>query len=44
MFIIKQEHKWLLSELDELIPWERDVYIAQLNAWLQKKFEQAGNK
>lgn len=25
-----QEHKYNLFELEEMIPWEREVYLAQL--------------
>ena len=25
-----QHHKYSLSEIDELIPWERDVYVDML--------------
>jgi len=45
-----QNHKYSLTELDNMIPWERDVYlsllvnhIAEENARMQQK-EQQQNK
>ena len=41
---MKQEHNWSLHEIESLIPWERDVYYAQVNAWVAKKNEALRNK
>ena len=30
-----QHHKYSLSEIDELIPWERDVYVDMLVDYLR---------
>lgn len=30
-----QHHKYSLSELDNLIPWERGVYLDMLRAWIE---------
>jgi hypothetical protein len=29
-FSMMQHHKYSLTELDNMIPWERDVYVALL--------------
>ena len=29
-FSMMQHHQWSLTELDNMIPWERDVYVALL--------------
>jgi hypothetical protein len=29
-FSMMQNHKYSLTELDNMIPWERDVYVALL--------------
>ena len=43
-FSMVQHHNWSLTELDNMIPWERDVYVALLlnhiseeNARIQKQ-------
>ena len=32
-----QHHNYSLRELEEMIPWERDVYIALLLQYLKEK-------
>ena len=32
-----QHHKWNLTELDNMIPWEREIYIGMLANWLQEE-------
>jgi hypothetical protein len=44
MFTLRQEHKWLFEEVDNMIPYERDIYIAQLNMWIKKKNEEIEKK
>ena len=39
-FILMQEHKYSLSELENMMPWEREVYIGLLMTHLNKKAEQ----
>ena len=39
-FILMHEHKYSLSELENMIPWEREVYIGMLFAHLKKKEEE----
>jgi len=34
-----QEHKYSLSEIENLMPWEREVYISMLIEHLNKKAE-----
>lgn len=33
-FSLIQYHKWSLTEIENLIPWERDVYVAMLQQHL----------
>lgn len=35
-----QEHHWSLSELENMMPWERDVYVSMLIGHLKKKAEE----
>lgn len=36
-----QEHKYSLSDIENMIPWERTVYISLLNQYIKEKEEQA---
>ena len=34
-----QHHKYSLTELENMIPWERDVYIVMLVQYIEKENE-----
>ena len=34
-FALLQFHKYSLTEIEKLIPWERDIYIAMLQQHLE---------
>jgi len=36
-----QEHKYPLTEIESMVPWEREVYVAMLIEHLKKKAENA---
>jgi hypothetical protein len=36
-FALVQHHKYSLSELENLIPWERDIYITLLKNWIEEE-------
>ena len=36
-----QHHKYSLSELENMMPWEREVYVNMLINHLKKKAEEA---
>lgn len=38
-FNLMQHHQYSLSELDNMIPWEREVYVKMLADWLAKEHE-----
>ena len=38
-FNMMQHHKYSLSELDHMIPWERQIYIALLQEYIEKENE-----
>jgi len=45
-FALLQYHKYSLTEVENLIPWEREVYVALLKAHLEEeklKAQQANN-
>ena len=33
------EHKYCLSELENMIPWEREIYVALLQQWIREENE-----
>lgn len=34
-----QHHKYSLTELNEMLPWERDIYVSLLNKHIQEENE-----
>ena len=36
-FSLVQHHKWNLSEIESMIPWERRVYIELLDLFLKEQ-------
>jgi hypothetical protein len=36
-FALMQYHKYSLTEIENMIPWERDVYVALLQAHLEEE-------
>ena len=45
-FALIQHHKYSLTEIENMIPWEKDVYIALLEQYIEEenlKQRQQGN-
>ena len=36
-FSLIQHHKYSLTEIENLIPWERDIYVALLNQYIEEE-------
>ena len=36
-----QYHKYSLTELENMMPWERDIYVALLNQYVEEENEKA---
>ena len=34
-----QHHKWSLTELEDMLPYERDIYVAMLKNWIEVENE-----
>jgi len=34
-----QHHKWSLTELDNMIPFERSLYVEMLSTWIEEENE-----
>jgi len=44
---MKQHHNWSISEIEDMIPWERDIYVTMLKNYIEeenKKNEQNGRR
>ena len=39
-FILMQEHHWSWSDVQNMIPFERDIYVILLKQWVDKKNEE----
>ena len=40
-FALIQHHKYSLTELNEMIPWERQIYTELLSNWLKEQEQKA---
>jgi len=40
-FALMQYHKYSLTEVENLIPWERDIYVTLLQQHLEEEQEKA---
>ena len=40
-FALMQHHKYSLTELENMIPWERDIYVGLLTNHLKEEEEKA---
>ena len=43
-FSLMQHHKWSLSDMDNLIPWERYIYVDLLQAYLKEEEQKAKDR
>ena len=34
-FALMQHHKYSLTEIENMMPWERDIYLALLNQYIE---------
>ena len=38
-FAMIQHHKWSLTELNDMIPFERQIYVALIQQWIKEENE-----
>ncbi len=43
-FAMMQHHKYSLTELENMLPWEREVYVGLLMKYLEEEKEKMKNK
>tara|TARA_B100001996_G_scaffold81424_1_gene60082 strand:- start:3805 stop:3981 length:177 start_codon:yes stop_codon:yes gene_type:complete len=36
-FSLMQHHKYSLTEIENMIPWEREIYLALLNQYIEEE-------
>ena len=34
-----QHHKWSLTEIEDMLPYERDIYVTMLTNWIEEENE-----
>ena len=34
-----QHHKWSLTEIEDMVPFERDIYMTMLTNWVKEENE-----
>jgi hypothetical protein len=39
-----QHHKWQLSEVENMMPWEREIYVILLSQYIEEENERIKNK
>lgn len=44
MFVLTHQYKYTLTELENMIPWERDTYVSMLNVWVKEETEKMKHK
>jgi hypothetical protein len=40
IFTLMQEHHWSWGDIQNMIPFERDIYVILLKQWVEKKNEE----
>ena len=36
-FALMQHHKYSLTDIENMMPWERDIYVALLNQYIEEE-------
>ncbi len=38
-FAMIQHHHWSLEEIENMMPWEREIYVGLLSKWIKEENE-----
>jgi len=38
-FALMQHHKYSLTEIENMMPWEREIYLTLLSQWIEEENE-----
>ena len=41
MFSMMQHHKYSLTELENMLPWEREIYVDMLTTYIKEENQKA---
>lgn len=44
MFTLTHQYKYSLTELENMVPWERDMYVGMVNTWVKEETEKLKQK
>jgi len=37
VFNLKQQHNWSIDEIENMIPWEREIYVTLLKQYIEEE-------
>ena len=37
VFNMKQQHSWSIEEIENMIPWEREIYVTLLRQFIEEE-------
>ena len=43
-FALMQHHKWGLFEIEEMLPFEREIYVSMLSKYLEEEKQKLENR
>ena len=43
-FALMQHHKYNLTEIENMLPWEREIYLTLLLQWIEEENERQKNQ
>lgn len=44
IFNMKQHHNWSVEEIENMYPWEREVYVALLKQYIEEENERTNKR
>jgi|TARA_R100000479_G_scaffold97200_1_gene48128 hypothetical protein len=44
MFSMVQHHNWSLTEIENMLPWEKEIYVSLLIEYLKEEEERLNNQ
>ena len=36
-FALIHNHKWSFTEIENMLPWERDIYLVKVQEWIKEE-------
>lgn len=43
-FAMKKHHNFSLTEIEDMLPWERDVYVSLIKEWVEEEKQRMSKK